>query len=375
MTAAALVDARVILSVFAVWHPKSSFTRSLAENLFRDLCADPDIPARRGLGIPVWFRTSNSAGTVPREIRFGTAERTVVFVLADDTMVADANWRRYVEALVDKKGETDVVVPVAITRTRNLPPKLGSLQAIALSRLPQVSWPVTLLTQAMHDLCRCLDPDAAKVRVFLSHAKQDGVDITGAVRRYLHETAMLDDFFDAADIPDGARFAEVLMRNSGALPVLLAVQTDTYASREWCRLEVLEAKRRRVPIVVLTAVKEGEARSFPYMGNVPVVRWRNRTSLPRVAAALLREVLRNRYFPRRVEALFKYHGLPPQSEISTYPPELLTALLRRADAAEAGGHLRQLVYPDPPLGTEEVRLIHEFDPDIDPVTPTILLAS
>ena len=375
MTDTSPTDARAVLSVFAVWHPDSSLSSPLAEKIFKDLCADPDIPARRGLGIPVRFRTSSSAAITPAEILFGAAQRTVVFVLADDAMVADSNWRSYVETLAAASGDSNLIVPVAIAPNRNLPPKLRSLQSIVLDGIPDESWGVTLLNRAMHDLCRSLDPDAAKVKVFLSHAKQDGLAVTSAVRGYLHATAMLDDFFDTADIPDGARFAEVLMRNSGALPVLLAIQTDSYASREWCRLEVLEAKRRRVPIVVLTAVKEGEARSFPYMGNVPVVRWRNKTSLPRVVAALLREVLRSRYFPLRVEALCRYHGLAPQSHISTYPPELLTALLRRADAAESGGTLGKLVYPDPPLGTEELLLIHQFDPDIDPVTPTILFAS
>lgn len=35
---------------------------------------------------------------------------------------------------------------------------------------------------------------------------------------------------------------------------------------------MIEAKRAGAPMVVAHAVTEGEERSFPYLGNVPVVR-------------------------------------------------------------------------------------------------------
>lgn len=267
-------EVRPILTVYVVWHPDADPCGHLARAMFTGLCADPEMPARRGLGIPVWFRTSSSRDKIPSSIPFGTARHTVVFVLADDHLVADRQWRQYVDEVVGAAGPDDTVVPVAITATQNLPTQLTALQAIRLRGQPETLWATLLLNDALHDLSRRLDPGAAKVKVFLSHAKSDGSRITNAVRRHLHEVARLDDFFDAANIPDGARFADFIMQNAGSLPALLAVQTDSYASRDWCRLEVLEAKRLHVPIVVLSATKEGEARSFPYLGNVPAVRWR-----------------------------------------------------------------------------------------------------
>ena len=67
---------------------------------------------------------------------------------------------------------------------------------------------------------RVSDPTASKVQVFLSHAKHDGLAITTTVRRHLHEVANLDDFFDAADVPDGTRFAEFIKKCAGAVPAL-----------------------------------------------------------------------------------------------------------------------------------------------------------
>ncbi len=373
---AAAVDAaiRPILAVFIVWHPNSASGEQLAVMAFKELCADPDLPSVRGLGIPVRFRTAVGASEVPAPVPFGGAVHTAVFVLADDALVASALWRTYLEGLVESRRPSDVIIPVALTDVRNLPAGLRSLQAIRLDR-PAADIRAVFLRDGIHDVCRVLDPNAAQVRVFLSHAKQDGLELTTVIRRYLNEEARLDEFFDAADIPDGARFAEFVTTAAGSQHALLAVQTDSYASREWCRLEVLEAKRQQVPIVVLAAFDRGEPRSFPYIGNVPVVRWHGNESLPLVVAALLREVLRARYFPRRVEAICRLHGLQPARQVFAYPPELLTALIFRRQAPTTGATRDQLVYPDPPLGTKELELLRLFDPDLEPVTPTMLRAS
>lgn len=365
-------DDRPVLGVYVVWHPGCERGAGFARALFRTLCADPDIPASRGLGIPVRFRTSNSAEATPTPVTFDIAQHTAVFVLADDLLVADPRWCSYADGLVQSAGPTGLVVPVAMTAPSNLSPSMGNLQAIRLKEVPEEEQETVWLNDAMHDVCRLLDPQAAKVRVFLSHAKHDGLAITTIVRRHLHEVARLDDFFDAADIPDGTRFAEFITECAGSLPALLAVQTDTYASREWCRLEVLEAKRCRVPIVVLAAVEGRETRSFPYMGNVPVVRWHDETSLPAVVGALLGEVLRNRYFPKRVETICRHHALGSEHQVFAYPPELLTVLAYRTDTLAAGGILGRYLYPDPPLGTEEIALLRQLDASVEPVTPTIL---
>lgn len=311
------------------------------------------------------------ADKAPVPVQFQRAQHSVVFVLADNLLVAQPAWRSYVTGLVESLGPGDTIIPVAITAISNLPPRLREFQAIQLSQIPDEKQGAVFLNDALHDLCRVLDPNAAKVSVFLSHAKRDGLQITNVIRRHLHEIARLDEFFDASDIPDGTRFGEFVAERARSTPALLAIQTDVYASREWCRLEVLEAKRRHVPIVVLSAVQGQEPRSFPYIGNTPVIRWLGETSLPAVVRALLGEVLRHRYFPRRVEAICRRYDLK-QSQIFAYPPELLTALTFRAEMDAVGTTARKYLYPDPPLGSEELKLLAQFDPDLHPVTPTAL---
>ena len=73
-----------------------------------------------------------------------------------------------------------------------------------------------------------------------------------------------------------------------------------------------------------------------------------------------------------MESLCRLHGLDPDRQVLAYPPELLTALaFRSADAAADTGNL--VLYPDPPLGTEELAVLAELDPNLRPVTPTALL--
>ena len=93
------------------------------------------------------------------------------------------------------------------------------------------------------------------------------------LRDYIHKNLALDTFFDAIDIAAGFSFENEI--NAGIDTAAFAVvHTDAYASRVWCQHEVIRAKRHGRPVVVIHAIEEGEARSFPYIGNVPTIRWR-----------------------------------------------------------------------------------------------------
>ena len=291
-----------LLTVYFVWHPLSTVGRELAVQMFQELCANPESPAERGLGIAVRFRTTDDDGSVPSPIPFGATAHTAVFILADAELSGERDWRAYADQVADAAQEGDIVVPVALTAPDRMPRRLQDVHAIRLDQMDEAMRPIMLRQRVFHDLCRLLQPEAGKVRVFISYARADGGDLARRVRRYLREEALVDDFFDEADIPDGHRFAEFLHSSVGAAAILVAVHTDAYSSREWCRLEVLDAKRLSVPIVVLTATERGEARSFPYMGNVPTIRWTGGDCLPELGSALLREVLRSRYFPLRAQA-------------------------------------------------------------------------
>jgi len=137
-------------------------------------------------------------------------------------------------------------------------------------------------------------------------------------------------------------------------------------------VEALNAKLGWVPTVVVQAVERVEIRSFPYLGNLPTMRWplpvgNSADPWGVVVGRLLYEVLRAAYFPkwtRYVTALYRVEG--PVRALP-YPPELLTVLSMRRQLQKHPNTL--FVYPDPPLGTEELEILHESAPDLKIFTP------
>ena len=135
-----------------------------------------------------------------------------------------------------------------------------------------------------------------KVEIFLSHSKHDpnGERIARLIRDALFRGDGLESFFDVHDIPAGLRFNKVLLQKV-KVSAVVAIHTDSYSSREWCRREIIEAKRWNVPLVVTNCLSDLDERGFPYMGNVPVVRM-DPTAADRieyVIGRLLDEVLKD----------------------------------------------------------------------------------
>lgn len=372
---------RPTLVLHLVWHGASEEASQLARAVFTHVCADPSVPTTRRLGIPVRLWRSQPAeawATVPapRRIAVDAAEHSVVVVLVDDNLVL-AGWDDYLRDLV-ASAPTDGphrVVPVALTPNFGQLAALKELNAVRLQDLPAEARGDVLLNRITHALCRLLSTTSDPVKVFFSHAKRDGEDIARAIREYLQRDTGIADFFDSADIPPGSRFADVIVAEAGTC-ALLAVQTDAYASREWCRVEVLHAKLAGAPIVVVDALERGETRSFPYLGNVPVVRWDETSpaAVERLLGVLLFEVLRCAYFRSRAADICALHHLDVPEHTIPHPPELLTLLTLRGQKPGTDGAALPVLYPDPPLGREELALLHRLDPGIDPVTPTILVS-
>jgi len=197
------------------------------------------------------------------------------------------------------------------------------------------------------------------VQIFLSHSKhdEDGERIARVVRDALHDGQGFSSFFDVKDIPTGTRFDRVLLAQV-RVSAVVAIHTDSFSSREWCRREVIEAKRHNVPLVVANCIQDADERGFPYMGNVPLVRM-DPVLLDRIdniVGRLLDEVLKDFLWRCRVEMVRRDGG--EAAVFLPRPPELisLAGLDGEAQAAVT------IVYPDPPIGSEEQRLFEVIAP-------------
>jgi hypothetical protein len=140
---------------------------------------------------------------------------------------------------------------------------------------------------------------------------------------------------------------------------VVAIHTDSYSSREWCRKEIIEAKRWNVPLVVANCISDLDERGFPYLGNVPLVRVDpvEADRIDVIVSRLLDEVLKD--FLWRCWVRLADGAAGDDIVFIPRPPELI--MLASLEGADADA---TLVYPEPPIGAEEQRLFDIIAPKV-----------
>ena len=374
---------RPLFALYVIWRPSCRGGSDIAESLRRHFSGDLYQSVAEGRGVSVVYRSELVPGSsTPLPIDWEDVQETAVVVLSDATLVDDPDWVAYVGGIArsaETQGLPARFFPVAMDRRGLAGLKLDQ-QALRWDHWvgSDADRMARLRRDLTHEFCRMLrhrldrgqpgvEAETAfgsyleKVRVFISHTKHDGDGETvgRSVRDWIHDHSPLDTFFDVADIPPGLPFADVLLERIGSGAVL-AVHTDSYSSREWCRREVIAAKRRRVPMVVADCVRHEDPRSMPYLGNVPVVRMEpgQADRIDAVAGRLLDEVFRGWLWQCRVAP---YGADAPDVLFTVRPPELTDLAALPAGGDERAG---TIVYPEPGLSTDEERLFSAIAPTI-----------
>jgi hypothetical protein len=358
------------LLVHLVFHADSVEARELAVAVHRSLNDDPLVP---GLDIPTTF-CNVSTHSPPADQELDRAERSFVVVLADDYLVAGENakhWHAFVETLWQEcENGPHRFVPIQLSKSAWGFSEELTQACVSFGRVFHESDPArraTLVCRSVAtELARFLlnesmgsGKTAAPFKLFISHAKQDlnlEPEVVNELKSTLTADQPLKAWVDSGEIPFGVSFEqkiEVGIKESS----LLVVLTDNYAGREWCRREVLFAKKHQRPIVVVDALQQYEVRSFPYLGNVPVIRW-----VPgepyRAIDLIVKESIRQLYTR---SYLNRWCG--PGDVVVVRPPELATI---------ANAQDKTMLYPDPPLGHEELCLLDAMK--VKAVTPMQRLA-
>ena len=362
-----------------VWHPDSAQSAAAARRLASHFARDRfPVEEPHGLAVFEWSAPYPSS-TSPPPILFHGATVHAIVVLIDAQIEADPAWTRYVRDLVG--GSTLAagsspphyrLFPVAMSPTAgSLATSLGvqalrwhswrgSFQAKLGRLLREVTYAATRLLRAVAEQDFDLDSQVQPVRVFLSHSKHDPVGQRAAnhVRSWLSNDVQLRAFLDVFDVPAGLPPDEILDRYVQQ-SAMLAIHTDTFSSREWCRREVLLAKETRRPMVVVDCIKQLDERTYPYLGNVPLVRLnpRDPKRVEPVVQLLLDEIFKHFLWKSRTASFARAN---PDIEFFASPPELVTL----ATASRRQPRPSRIVYPDPPLGNRESVLLNEFGPPV-----------
>ncbi|MDQ1538348.1 MAG: hypothetical protein QOE58_2741 [Actinomycetota bacterium] len=364
---------RSLLAVHVLVHSRSGEASELATTLVRTLHEDPEDLTAHGLRIPVRIWPIDGPGCQARfelelAARSGLGLQTAVVVLIDEEFLADPAGQDFVRT--GPSPQPRLLLPVALWPMALQTEMAAHHNAIRAPKSPGPLRGRVVLNRILHAAYRLLAPTSEALRVFVSHAKVDGELVAQDLRTHLHQGAGVRDWFDVHDIPHGEDWDREI-RQAAERSLMLVVRSDVYAAREWCRIEALTAKRAGVPVVVLDSLSQGEQRSFPYLGNGPTIRLGpqpDAADWEGVLSVLLLEALRFTWFPLRIRDICSRHGLREPDVIASRPPELLSLLPHLHTAAR-----KVLVYPDPPLGAEELALVRSLNGAIEFVTPTRLL--
>ena len=379
------------LSLFVVWHPKFTEGKIIANNLYGIFCRDIEQPLSRGLGIPVYFR-SVSFDKTPIPIDLSNAKRNAILLLIDQQYFTDENFRAYTEELNKLVDDNTRIYPISLCeQAYEIGCGLGSYQFIRAFKgdlIVKENFDFSMKkikTELLHDCARLLmnleptwmdkagNKANSPVQLFLSHAKKDGLQTTKRFKAFVDAELKLNVFFDTVDIADGYEFEQQIeesIKNSA----LVVFHTDEYSAREWCRIEVLVAKRNKCSIVVVHDIKNGEKRAFPYLGNTPTITIQQdeNDSFYEIVNLTLYQVLNNLFQLELLESFHKLFPIAGTEFISiTSPPELFNYIDIYKKKEVSKNHLI-ILYPDPPLGAEELKILNEIDKDIKFITPVLL---
>jgi hypothetical protein len=390
----ALTDA---LRLYVLWTPGSPAAVPAGARLARAFGERLDAVGmvRDGVGLRIPVRQRSVAWrpdvdpVAPRKIDLEGSRSNILVAVYDDVMAARPGWAQYLndlQAQAAKRDGRDLLIMVLMTSNKAAPNAWSDIQAIRASAPAQPTgvagdWDGWLRRIMLDILALSVDRGVIqtggmpkKIRVFLSHAKADGENAALLIEGFKRlkpdqqQVNSIEMFFDSSDTLAGARY-DAQFRGAIEQGVFLALVTDAYHTRRWCQWELLLAKERQRPIVIWDRSQKGILRSFPYFGNVPVVRAINVDSkdppedaeIEQLLLALLLEALRIMVWKDfAADRLASRPDLTPDKVVLfARPPELTDmAYHRRAKGALI------VVYPDPPIGQDERELLSAANPDV-----------
>ncbi len=350
------------LSVFVLYHKDYKEGKEMYTDIYHLLCRNPERPLTDGIDIPVFLRTGGDGQKIPK-IELGQSSKNAIFLLVDELMYCCSDWKAYIESLLTFVDSDTKIYPISLFKyAYDINANLQKKQFIALKSYSiKDNWG-EFQTRVFDTLIRFITgKETEKLKLFISHSKKE-IDKLGEIkakelRDFLRADTKLDSFFDANDIVDGYDFEEQIKTNVEK-SLFIVLETNTYSEREWCRIEALAGKRNKVPGIVVSLISGAVKRGFPYLGNVPLIRYNNNWS--NIVNLLLRTAL-DQYYQEKLLTQLKDSIAPDNYCILPFSPELLSFCLIDRN--------KKILYPEPPLGTEEIDFLKTFDDSASFITP------
>ena len=190
-----------------------------------------------------------------------------------------------------------------------------------------------------------------KLKLFLSYKRDNEKQISlEKIRNYVFKNSKINTFLDVFSIEYGEDFEEEI-KNEMQNSVLVSFWSDNYTQSEWCKNEVIFARKYNIPIVIIDCLEHKDTNSYPYMFNTLVLKCE--LNEEEIIKEILLETIR--FFNNRMRLeKFKENYALKEFYITPRRVESLDLLYNG-----------KVLYPDPPIGKNEKALLKgEF------ITPT-----
>jgi hypothetical protein len=352
-----------------------------------------DLTAAIPLGGELYVRAYTTAPTKPPEVGDFLDEvlHTLVVPLIDPELLADPDFIEWLSAVArhpSTAAERHRLIAVArsdesLRAWTRLPEDLGlrDFQVLDFASLGESDERVERLAlRLLGDVSQAAafgrgESYDWRLKLFVSHAKWDGLSVAKSLRDLVTEFAWLDGFYDARSLDSRGHWDKQL-RHAVTSSVVVAFRTDAYDHRPWCRNEMRWAEQRGVPIVCVDA-RHGlvHAPSGLAFELAPCVRILD-GNLMRVLQAALRAGARAQLFRRRIHALREAGLLPEPDPYLITSTVGLEAIGAAAMALRSAPEPRWICYPDPVLPKETLEVAQLLAAGVGArlTTPSQLLA-
>lgn len=378
------------LQIYVVWQPESKEKAKdclyfhYAQQIFSAFNREIEEPLARGIGIPTYF-VSEAEGGIGC-IDWEAAQYTTVIWFVENNMIINKKvWEKGIQNILEQ-GTKALLLPIAMVKYfQRFNEEFNQINWIKLFEKEEKERVGYLLEQLTFSLAQLLyDPSSPPetklpLKVFISHARNDGQKLAKHIKRVIYELeSHLEVFLDVRNITNGASLCQAIQKYIEE-SIILVVNTNLFNEREWCIKELVIAKKKKRPVVVVNTMPRSIKRVLPYIGNIPMIQlfpenlkveeeqmtYSDR-SIEDVVYKVLQEALRYIY----QDKLLKERAGRRQEKVEVFAvaPELLTVGVLKEE--EKNLEHKKILYPDPPLGDIETRLIHSsFGTSI--ITPTL----
>jgi hypothetical protein len=333
------------------------------------------------------FKFSAIPSTPAPQQLLGRALHTLVVAWVSEHSVKDANfvlWLAEVWDIVDKSNDQHgFLIGLIDNRLRDeLHRQADALGVPGLKDVQILSWESSFaeaagrpavtalrcLERARNLLCQGLKKGAQPLKLFISHAKTDGLSLACAMLHAIKQEPTLSPFYDAQDIVAGSNWKRAL-RQAVHSSVLIAIRTDAYDDRPWCVQEILWAEESGSPIIVVDA--RSDLFYPPSSTALEASPWVlvPDGSLTRILYCTLRENLKWLLLQRAVVSLGP--AVADSAVVLPRAPTWNSLGGALENLRTRTGATKTIVYPDPALPAGTQAYLQQFAKAVDPTVDVL----